>query len=175
MSDENENENEDGGNTKEPQTFESFMADQSEAVQGLYKQNVDGLKKTISATRTERDTMASDLRDAAAKLEKGSDAEKRLTDMAGKLDLAERRAGFAEDATKPEIGCTNPKMAYLVAEADGLFDSKGNPNWDAIKKAAPESFKEATADAGGGRGTDALPPGKGDMNRFIRVRAGRQE
>ena len=75
---------------------------------------MEGLKSTIKATRTERDTMAKELRDAAGELDKGSEAEKKLLDMAGKVEAAEKRATFAEDALKPEIGCTNPKAASTV-------------------------------------------------------------
>lgn len=177
MADEKDNNNDDG-NTKDPgttttPTWETWIADQTDDVQGLYNSHVEGLKNTVKATREERDTMASDLRDAAAKLDKGSEAETKLTEMAGKFDAMERRAVFAEDAIRPEIGCTNPKAAYLIAQADELFDRKGNPSWDAIKKAAPELFRKPGTDTNAGSGTGGDPPETFDMNQAIRAKAGR--
>ena len=177
MPDKNDKNDNDNGNNEdgnqEAVTWDTFMGAQTEEVQGLYQSNIEGLKSTIKATRSERDTMANELRDAAGELEKGSDAEGKLLDMAGKVEAAEKRATFAEDALKPEIGCTNPKVAYLVALAGDLFDRRGNPDWDAIKKASPETFKEKLPKVDGGEGTDKIPTGKGDMNTFIRSRAGR--
>ena len=60
---------------------------------------------------------------------------------------------FYEEVSWPEIGCTNPTLAFLVATGDELFDRKGNPNWEAIKAAAPELFRKAgvgSADGGAG-------------------------
>ena len=154
-------------------TWDTWIADQAENVQRLYNSHIKGLKNTITATRGERDTMAGELREAAAKLDKGSEAETKLTEMAGKFEAMEKRAIFAEEAMKPEIGCTNSHAAYLVAQADNLFDRKGSPAWDAIKKAAPELFKAASANANAGSGTDQEPPATFDMNKAIRQATGR--
>jgi hypothetical protein len=173
MPDENTNTNEQATNQQGAnETFETWLEKQDAAVKALYESHVTGLKNTIKATREERDQFSRELREAAAKAEKGSEAEKRLSELAEKAEAAERRATFAEEASKPEIGCANVKAAWLVAQADNLFDRKGNPDWAAIKVAAPELFRKPTVAGHAGSGTTDQPKG-GTMNGWIRSAAGR--
>lgn len=155
----------------DPITWEAFIGSQDETIQGLYNSDVSGLKNTITATRTERDQFAQELRDAAAKLEKGSDAEKQLTELVSKLEVTEQRLKFAEEA--PGKGCTNIKAAYLLAKADNLFDRKGGPDWVAIKEAAPELFKTTSTNSGAGSGTGQQPATAFDMDKIIRQAVGK--
>ena len=155
----------------EPITWEAFIGSQDETIQGLYRSDVEGLKNTVTATRKERDTMADELRDAAGKLEKGSDAETKLTDMVTKLEATEKRLMFAE--TAPKQGCTNIKAAYLLAENDNLFDRKGNPDWVAIKEAGPELFRTTSANSGAGSGTGQQIETAFDMDKIIRQAVGK--
>jgi len=155
-----------------PANFEEYIGKQSDDVKALYTQHVTGLQNTVKATRDERDTLRTQLKDLLPKAEKGSELEKSLTESLGKLELAERRAAFVEDAIKPEIGCRNPKAAFLLAQADNLFDRRGSPDWAAIKAAAPELFGAPKVNANAGDGTDNQPP-KADMNNYIRRMAGR--
>jgi len=155
-----------------PQSFEGWLDTQDEPIINLYQEHIKGLKNTVSATRQERDDLAKQLKDLAGKADKGSEMEKALNENIQKLEIAERRARFIEDAIKPEIGCRNPKAAWLLANADGLFDRKGSPDWAAIKDAAPEIFGKPNASGNAGTGTEK-PPNKNDMNTFIRAAAGR--
>ncbi len=155
-----------------PANFDEWIGKQPDNVKALYTQHVTGLQNTVKATREERDTLRTQLKDLLPKAEKGSELEKSLTESLSKLELAERRAAFVEDAVKPEIGCRNPKAAFLLAQADNLFDRRGSPDWAAIKAAAPELFGAPRVDANAGDGTDNQPP-KADMNNYIRRMAGR--
>ena len=155
-----------------PANFDEWIGKQPEDVKALYTQHVTGLQNTVKATRDERDALRTQLKDLLPKAEKGSELEKSLTESLGKLELAERRAAFVEDAIKPEIGCRNPKAAFLLAQADNLFDRRGSPDWAAIKAAAPELFGAPKVNANAGDGTDKQPP-KADMNQYIRHMAGR--
>ena len=155
-------------------SFETWLAGQSEDVRELYETHTRGLRSALESERTERANLARQLKEI--KPEKGSDAEKVLTELQGRLDLAERRAMFAEEAHKPEIGCVNPKAAWALAQAETLFDKRGNVNWAALKQMAPELF--AAAGAGGARGnagagTGTQPQPAQGMNAFIRRAAGR--
>lgn len=154
--------------------FGEWIATQDEHVRKAYENHTAGLMNTVKATRTERDEFAQQIRDLSAKAEKGSELEKLLTEATAKLDAAEKRAVFAEEANKPEIGCSNPKAAYLLAIAENLFDRKGNPDWTAIKAAAPELFRQAGTRTFAGDGTQAPPPAGATMNDFIRRSAGRK-
>ena len=88
------------------------------------------------------------------------------------FEIRERRAAFAEDAIKPEIGCTNVKAAFALATAEDLFDRHGRPDWNALKATAPELFRKPTSgSADGGAGTRQAP--QLDMNTLIRRAAGR--
>lgn len=158
-------------NTQE--TWDQYIAKQPTDVQERYEAHIVGLRNTVKSTRDERDQMAKQLREAAGKAEKGSEAEKSLTELAGRLEAAERRAAFLEDALKPEIGCRNPRAAFALAQAEGLFDRKGFPDWNAIKATAPELFGQLQAKSNAGSGTESPPAKSGGMNDYIRKAAGR--
>jgi hypothetical protein len=156
------------------QTFEAWLEEQDDKVKELYESNVSGLKSALQSERDAKKELSSQLKELLPKAEKGSELEKQLTEMANKAEAAERRALFAEEAIKPEIGCRNVKVAYALAIADDLFDKRGNPDWDEIKKIAPELFGSGTANANPGAGTnkDQKPKGQG-MNEWIRSQAGK--
>jgi hypothetical protein len=155
-----------------PATWEAFLDGQPDEIKGLYGQYVSGLQNAVKATREERDALAKQVKDLATKSEKGSEAEKSLTEFASRLEAAERRAVFFEDAIRPEIGCSNPRLALALATADNLFDRKGAPDWNAIKAAAPEIFRKPTANGNAGAGT-VNQPQKADMNSMLRQAVGR--
>jgi hypothetical protein len=156
------------------ETWEQYIQSQPPEVKQRYEEHIAGLRNTVKSTRQERDDLAKAMRDAAAKAEKGSEAEKSLTEIAGKLEQAERRAAFFEDATTPEIGCRNPRAAFALAQAEQLFDRKGNPDWATIKATAPELFGTYQPKSNAGNGTESPPAKTGGMNDWIRTAAGRK-
>jgi uncharacterized protein len=160
----------------QPIKFDEWLEKQDEKVKTAYKEHTTGLQNTIKATREERDTLSKELKELLPKATKGSELEKSLTEALAKLEVADKRAVFAEEAVKPEIGCTNPKTAWLIAQADNLFDRRGNPDWTAIKAAAPELFgaKKQQSKANGGAGTGQDPPANNTMNDYILKAAGRR-
>ena len=147
----------------------------------------ENVAEMVTLSRVEHERILSALKEANAeaakhrieikellpKIEKGSEAEKSLLEYSTKLEASERKAAFYEDAIRPGIDCRNPKAAYALAVADNLFDRKGNPDWSALKAAAPELFGRAPVVANAGAGTNA-PPKNFDMNARIRQAAGRQ-
>lgn len=155
------------------ETWEGWLEKQEEHVRQLFETHVKGLKSTVQATRQERDDLARQVKELASKVEKGSEAEKALMEFSTRLETAEKRATFAEEAGKAEIGCMNPKAAWLIAQADGLFDKRGNPDWSAIKAAAPELFGKPAPRSNAGSGTGNPPPAAQTMNDFIRRAAGK--
>lgn len=155
------------------ESFEAFLEKQPENVKELYESHTAGLNNALKSERTSNKDLAKQLKDLSLKAEKGSEMEKQLSEYASKVEQAEKRAGFAEDAIKPEIGCTNVKAAFLIAQADELFKRDGSPDWTAIKAAAPELFRKPGQPQGkAGAGTEGGSP-KEDMNTFIRRAAGR--
>lgn len=165
---------ENNGQPKPPATWDEFLQGQPDEIKALYESHTTGLRNTVAATRQERDALNARLADITKALGKDPEEAKRLLEeMSSDLETATRRATFTEEAIRPEIGCANPKAAWLVAQAEGLFDSRGNPNWDAIKTSAPELFakpRPAQANAGAGTGN---PTPVTDMNAAIRRAAGR--
>lgn len=157
------------------ENFEAFLAEQPEDVKTLYENHAAGLKNSVKAARDERDALSKQVKDLLKKADKGSELEKQLLDFNSKLESAEKRAAFAEDAIRPEIGCTNVKAAFLIAQADDLFRRDGAPDWEEIRRAAPELFRKpgsANGTAGNGTGDDASKL-KASMNDAIRKAAGR--
>jgi len=162
----------DGGTPKPELTFDAWYGGADEQVKALVEGHVSGLKTALATERQGRSELSKQIKDLAAKAEKGSELEKQLTEASAKLEAAERRAAFAEDAIRPEVGCTNVKAAYALAMAEGLFDRRGQPDWAAIKATAPELFrKTAQGSADGGAGAGQSP--RLGMNDIIRRAAGR--
>lgn len=154
-----------------PIVFDEWLKAQPEQVKAAYTAHVTGLQNTVKATREERDGLARQIKELSGKVEKGSETEKALSEISTKLEAAERKASFVEEAVKPEIGCSNPKAAFVIAEAQNLFTRAGAPDWAAIKAAAPELFQKSTARGNAGSGTQE-PPAKVSMNDFIRRSTG---
>ena len=154
-------------------TFETWYGGLETPHKTLFDSHVAGLKTALNTERDNRAALTKQIKDLAAKADKGSELEKQLTDASAKLEAAERRAAFAEDAIKPEIGCTNVKAAFALAQAEDLFDRHGRPDWNALKATAPELFRKPTVgSADGGAGTNQGP--KLDMNTLILRAAGRR-
>ena len=155
-------------------TWETFLQQQSDEVRGLFDGHVTGLKSALASERDQHKDLAKQLREATEKLDKDSDARKELEALSGRLEVAEQRAAFYQDAAKPEIGCANAKLAWLAAQEIEAFDRRGNVNWDALKKAFPELFRTGgSGNAGSGTGGGGNPPGGVDMNSMIRRAAGK--
>jgi endonuclease III len=155
-----------------PESFEKVMEKWDEPTKKLYETHVAGLKSALTSERDGNKELNNQVKELLKKVEKGSEAERAITDLSTKLDATEKRAVFLEEANKPEIGCVNPKAAYLLAMADNLFDKRGNPDWEAIKKAAPELFGKAAPPGHAGSGTQNSL-GAMDMNTILRKAAGR--
>lgn len=142
-----------------------------ETARSLYDQQIEGLRNTVQATRQERDSLKAEIRDLMKTAEKGSEAEKSLQDALDRLDKAEQKNTFLEQA--PQAKCNNATAAYKIAVVDNLFKRDGSPDWDAIKREAPELFGALKTNIGAGNGTDTPPEPTADMNAFIRRSAGR--
>lgn len=153
--------------SNQPENFEVWLQAQTNDVKSLYDAHITGLKNTVTATRTERDDLKKQLGGLAKAAEKGSETEKQLQEAISKIELAERRANFMEDALRPEIGCKNPRTAYALATAEDLFSKNGSPDWLQIKQLAPELFIAGGAKGKAGAGTGEEMKTK-DMNAFIR-------
>lgn len=169
----------DEAQTQEPQDeapfdFDNWLGEQPDHVRKGYEGKTQGLHSALERERQERKEISKQLKELLPKAEKGSEAEKALGEMSTRLEQANQRAAFVEEAIRPEIGCRNPKAAFLVAQADGLFKRSGEPDWTAIKQAAPELFGSTKAPPGnGGNGRESPPARTGGMNEFIRAATGR--
>ncbi len=160
------------GQRADPPSFETWYAGQDEQIKGLIDARMTNLQSALATERTNRTNLTKQIKDLAAKAEKGSELEKQLSEASQKLEQAERRAEFMADAIRPEIGCSNAKAAYALAVTDDLFDRHGKPDWNTLKQLAPELFRKPSAgSADGGAGTNQPP--KLDMNTLIRRAAGR--
>lgn len=154
-------------------SFETWLGEQPEHVKKGYESHTAGLKSTLEKERSDRKEFARLLKELTPKAEKGSELEKALGETSTRLEQTERKLAFVEEASKPEIGCSNARAAFLVAEADGLFKRSGEPDWAAIKAAAPELFGRKAPPGNAGSGNGSPPVGKADMNTAIRQMAGR--
>ena len=100
-----------------------------------------------------------------------AEARQRLETLQGELEEAQRRADFATEATGQ--GVANVRLAYLAATEFDTFDRRGNVQWDKLKEAAPELFRQPTPARGNAGNGTATPPGAApDIDAMIRRRAG---
>ena len=158
----------------EPASWEAYLEGLPANVKTLYEAHTTGLRNSVQATRQERDALSQQLAGITKALGKDPVEAKRLIEtMAADLESARMRADFFEAAGKPEIGCSNPRMAMLMAQEIGAIDAKGRINWDAVKQAAPELFQKRAPDGRAGVGTGSPPVTKVDMNALIRRASGR--
>jgi hypothetical protein len=159
--------------TPEPLNFETWHEAQPEPVKILLQSHVAGLKSALTSERDARTTAEKAMRDAASKMKKDSDEQKELLGLADDLQEATVKADFYEQAH--DAGVTNLQLAYLAAKEGGLFDGRGNVNFEAMKLKFPELFgtKKPAPPAHGGEGGGDQIRTKEDMNQFIRREAGR--
>lgn len=160
---------------KPPASWDEFYESLTPEVQALYDGHVQGLSNSVRATRDERDNIKNELKALGQLL--GSDAngaKAKVEALLEQVDRSERRVAFLEAAVKPEIGCRNPGLAFLLAETNGLFTGRGDPDWAAIREAAPELFGAPAPKGGAGSGTGTPPPAKTSMNDWIRRQTGRE-
>lgn len=130
----------------------------------------------MQSERTQHQGLARQLREATQQLEQGSETRQQLEALSGQLEAAQRRAEFFEEATRPENGCTNVRLAFIAAQEVGAIDQRGRINWTALREQFPELFKQKTTppgNAGDGTNTGGKPPGQGArMDDIIRRKAG---
>lgn len=158
-----------GGETP---SWDEWLAAQDEGVRGLAAAHTSGLKNALESERSQRKELARQLKEASGKLEAGSEARTALEKMQTDLEIQQRRADFYEAASAG--GVRNLKLAWLVAQAEDLFDRQGRPDLTRLKEAAPELFGVAKAPAGNAGAGGGTQPQTQSMNDFIRAAAGRQ-
>jgi hypothetical protein len=154
-----------------PPTYDDWIAKQDPATKDLVTKRMEKLDATNKAIRKERDDMQG--RFEGVKKLFGSDPEKAKQEMDKLSDdykAAQQRIEFLEDATREEIQCLNPAAAWLVAKGKNLFNSKGAPDWKAVREEAPELFGKRTVRTHGGDGTGDTTPKTATINDAIRDR-----
>ena len=156
-----------------PPSFDSWLAGQDDTVKGLISGHTAGLKSALESERETRKGQEKQLRDLAAKAEKGSEAQAQLTALADKLAANDKRVTAYE--TLSAAGCSNLKLAWLAATEAGLVDGQGNISIEKLRTQYPELFKATGAPPKGNAGTGAGQTGASgkSMNDFIRAAAGR--
>lgn len=154
-------------------SFDEYLTGQPDAVKALYEAHTDGLRSALKKEREQNKAFNDQFRELKDKAEKGSELEKELTRLQAEHAASERHAMFVEQAIRPENGCINIRAAYAVATVGDLFKKNGEPDWEEIKKATPESFgKQGNTTSGkSGDGTgDGGKPGL-SMNEILRQAA----
>lgn len=118
---------------------------------GHFDETTKGLKSALESERASVRELNKQLKELTSKAEKGSELERQLTEISGRLTESEQRAAFYDAAVA--AGCVNPRLAYLAAKDGGLFLQNGQPNIEAVKQAHPQLFEKPVTGAGGGAGS----------------------
>jgi hypothetical protein len=155
-------------------SYETWISAQPDEVRKLLDSHTSGLKSALTSERERNKTLEKDLRDAASKVDKGSEAEKKLTALADQVTEANQKTSFYEGAVV--AGVNNLKLAWMAAKSDDLFKRDGSVDFDTMKKSYPELFGGSIAarSNNGGAGNNGQQPHKGGMNDYIRRAAGKQ-
>lgn len=152
--------------------YETWLETQPENVKTLLAQRFEALENTVKATRQERDTLNGELKELGKKLEKGSEAETRLSELTSRLSQAEKKATFLELAWKE--GCVRPSAAYALATSENLFKEDGLPDWSKLRESVPELFRVTNTNTNAGSGTNK-PVATQSPNDVIRAAAGKSQ
>lgn len=177
-SDESQDNNQDQSQQQQEETieawFETLDPKLKEKGSALLTARLEKLQNTVKATREERDNFQSELKKLAKAAGKDSDLGKQLEGMSAKLDEANQKADFMEEALANN--CHNPAAAFIIAKQKDTFSKSGAIDWAALQKLVPEFFgdrkqtnKKKTAGAGNGKDQ----PSAMGMNDWIRQQAGR--
>ena len=158
---------------QEPLAFDRWIGEQDEAVKTMLDGHTSGLKSALESERENRKKLQKELRELAGKAKEGSEAQTQLTAMADRIEAADMKADFYEEAHA--AGVSNLKLAFLVAQEEELFDRRGNVNFEQMKKDYPELFggRPKVTAGNAGDGTGGTQPSGQDMNSFIRAASGR--
>jgi hypothetical protein len=151
--------------------FEEWMSDQGDDVKGMFDEHIQGLKSALVSERENRKKLEKEVRKLASDLEKGSEAEEKLGALADELGEIDRKAGFYEAAHA--AGVRNLKLAYYTSVHDGLFDKRGEVDFEVMKERYPELFRSVVVPGNAGEGRGDGVPARSGMNEFIRRSAGR--
>jgi len=141
--------------------------------QKLISDHEGSLKKALDSERDARKEKEESLRKVAGELEKGSEAQKKVLELADSEAAANLKADFYEDAHGKNV--SDLRLAYLAAKEADLFDRKGNCDFEKLKELHPGLFaKKFVPEGGGGEGTGSRDiPKNVSMNDMIRKKAGR--
>lgn len=146
-------------------TYDTWLAGQDDTVKGLLDKHTGGLRTALHTERENAKTLAKQVKDLAAKADASTEAGKQLVDLSGKLESAEKRAAFVEEAAA--AGCRNVKLAWLAASADGLTLKQ-------VQEQHPDLFAPQRPPTHAGNGAQQGGGGQAkSMNAFIRRSAGR--
>ncbi len=148
-----------------PPDFDTWLKAQPDDVKALVENGMKGLKSALTSERQQRQDIERQLREAAAKLDKGSEMQKNLESLAGKMQVMEQQADFYDQAHK--LGVNDLKLAFIVAREESLIDAKGRINFDELKKAHPALFGAAPGPGRVDGGAGKQPPA-GGMNALLK-------
>jgi len=136
---------------KDYSNYEKWFEAQPQEVKDLLTERFTALENTVKATRQERDSLSTELRELGKKAEKGSELELKLSEITSRMTQAEKKATFLEKAHKE--GCLRPSAAYAIASAENMFDDQGEPDFKKLRETTPELFRVRDTKTNAGSGT----------------------
>lgn len=126
-----------------------------------------------NAYQSEHERRKTQSQELTAAIAKAEGAEKVALQAAQeKIAAADARADFRIDAIK--AGCVDDALAWLVVEAEQLYDRRGNPDLETLREKHPALFAAAppAPNARGAAGTNQPAGASFDLNAAMRKAAG---
>jgi hypothetical protein len=158
--------------TKDELTSSKWLESLDEKSRGFYNETTQGLKRALDSERSERKEIEKKLHDLAAKAEKGSEMESKLSAVAAQFETEGRKSRFYEQAASK--GVSNLRLAWVAANDGEMLTRSGDVDFEALKKHHPELFKTVVSANGAGRSGDKpKDEPHSRMNDFIRTAGGK--
>lgn len=153
-------------------TFETWFDQQDESTKTLLESHTRGLKSALESERSDRKTLAKQVKELSDKAGEGSALKEQLDKLNSEMENREMRAVFYEEAHKQKV--VDLKAAFVIAKDSGLIDDRGRIDWDTFKTQHGYLIeRQPTPRANAGNGTTAPQPSAStDMNALIRKAAG---
>jgi hypothetical protein len=163
--------------TAEALTFEKWIATQPDNIKTLVDAQLDRSQSALEAERSSRRGMEKQLKqlkELSGAAGNSDELKTQIDKLSADFQESDTRANFYEQAHLE--GIKNLRLAYTAAREYDLVGKGGKVDFAELKHLAPELFGTTkiipVGNAGNGNGQTGIV--KPDMNRAIRVMAGRQ-
>lgn len=160
--------------------YDTWFDEQDEFTQAMIEIHIAGLNSALKAERRKNKALTNQLQQQSVRLQDAAQVSEQMEEIESKLDMANKKASFFENAVGNNIQGKYANLAWVAVSEQNLFETHttdGNVDYEAmfaeLRVKYPDLFNRSslpTANAGNGIGESLTTPN--DMNALIRSQAG---